>query len=148
MKVEIKLLDKRLTGLDYATPGAAGVDLRACIDEMTWVAPGQTKLIPLGFSMALPEGAAALLLPRSGLGHKSGIVLGNLVGLVDFDFRGQVMASVWNRNLNGMPFTINPMDRIAQMVIVPVFRADYAVVEELSDTVRGEGGFGHTGVAA
>ena len=148
MNVQIKLLDHRLTGLEYATVGAAGVDVRACIEKRIVLAPGKTELVPLGFAMALPSSIAAILLPRSGMGHKNGIVLGNLTGLVDEDYRGQVFASVWNRNQGGMPFIIEPMDRIAQMIIVPVVRACFEVVDELSETARGAGGFGSTGSGA
>lgn len=144
--VRIKVLDDRLDTLSYATEGSAGVDVRACVTEDTFVHPGETKLIPLGFAMALPSDCAALLLPRSGLGHKSGIVLGNLVGLIDHDYRGQVFASVWNRNSDGEAFRVSPMDRIAQMIIVPVKRPEYVVVEDLDETERGAGGFGHSGV--
>lgn len=146
MNVKIKLIDPRLKGLEYATPGAAGVDLRACIEEKIILAPGRVELVPLGFSMALPPNLAAMLLPRSGTGHKSGIVLGNLVGLIDEDYRGQLFASVWNRNQGGTPFVIEPMDRIAQMIIVPVVRAGFEVVEDLPETSRGAGGFGSTGI--
>lgn len=145
MILNIKIEDPRLRGLEYATPGAAGVDVRACVEDTTYIYPGETKLIPLGFSMALPPNMAAFLLPRSGLGNKHGIVLGNLVGLIDEDYRGTVMASVWNRNTGGMPFCIEPMDRIAQMVIVPVVRPTYFAVEDLDATERGAGGFGSTG---
>lgn len=147
MKLPIQILDQRL--LDgssmYATAGAAGADLRACIEAPIYLQPGETTLVPLGFAMALPPGTAAMLLPRSGLGAKHGIVLGNLVGLIDEDYRGQVMASVWNRNTGGMPFTIQPMDRIAQMVVVPVLQATFELVDELPETERGAGGFGSTG---
>ncbi len=132
----------------YATEGAMGSDVFACITGEVWVHPGQTKLIPLGFSMELPKGLAAFLLPRSGLGHKSGIVLGNLVGLIDEDFRGEVYASVWNRNSEGEAFCIHPSDRLAQMVIVPAVQAEFNVVSSLGETNRGAGGFGHTGVKA
>lgn len=145
MQVQVNLLDSRITGLKYETEGAAGVDVRACIEKTIWIPPGKTELIPLGFSMSLPNGYAAMLLPRSGLGHKSGIVLGNLVGLLDEDYTGQVFASVWNRNQEGMPFVINPLDRIAQMVIIPVLRADFVTVPQLNKTGRGAGGFGSTG---
>lgn len=151
MIVDVQVLDDRLTGLSYATAataGAAGVDVYACVNEVELIPAGMTKLVPLGFAMALPENTAALLLPRSWLGHKSGIVLGNLVGLIDHDYRGQVFASVWNRNPIGSPaFQINPMDRIAQMIVVPVLRPEYRVVSELPTTERGDGGFGSTGTA-
>lgn len=146
MHVDIKLLDPRAEAPTYATSGAAGVDVRACIDKAVVLHPGKTELIPLGFSMAVPPGFTALLVPRSGLGHKSGVVLGNLVGLLDEDYRGGVAASVWNRKHDGMPFLISPGDRIAQMVIVPVLRPEYRVVKCLPSTARGAGGFGSTGV--
>jgi dUTP pyrophosphatase len=147
-KVELKILDKRL-GQEfplprYATDGAAGLDLIACLDEHLHVAPGDTHLVPTGMAihMADPE-LAAVLLPRSGLGHKHGIVLGNLVGLIDSDYQGQVFVSVWNRGRE--PFTIEPGDRIAQMVFVPVVHARFEIVEEFEASRRGAGGFGHTG---
>ena len=147
-KVELKILDKRLGNEiplpHYATDGAAGLDLRACLDEHLHIAPGETHLVPTGFAihMADPD-VAAVLLPRSGLGHKHGIVLGNLVGLIDSDYQGQVFVSVWNRGQEA--FTIEPGDRIAQMVFVPVLRADFHVVDEFEASTRGAGGFGHTG---
>ena len=147
-KVELKILDTRL-GADfplpaYATEGSAGLDLRACIDEHIHVAPGETHLIPTGFAMHIADtDLAAVLLPRSGLGHKHGIVLGNLVGLIDSDYQGQVFVSVWNRG-NG-PFTVEPGDRIAQMVFVPVVQAEFAVVTDFEASPRGGGGFGHSG---
>jgi dUTP pyrophosphatase len=147
-KVELKILDKRL-GQEfplprYATDGAAGLDLIACLDEHLHIAPGDTHLVPTGMAihMADPE-LAAVLLPRSGLGHKHGIVLGNLVGLIDSDYQGQVFVSVWNRGRE--PFTIEPGDRIAQMVFVPVVHARFEIVEEFEASRRGAGGFGHTG---
>jgi dUTP pyrophosphatase len=147
-KVELKILDKRL-GKDfplprYATDGAAGLDLVACLDEHLHIAPGDTHLVPTGMAIHMADdGMAAVLLPRSGLGHKHGIVLGNLVGLIDSDYQGQVFVSVWNRGRE--PFTIEPGDRIAQMVFVPVLRADFEVVDEFEASRRGAGGFGHTG---
>jgi dUTP pyrophosphatase len=147
-KVELKILDKRL-GKDfplprYATDGAAGLDLVACLDEHLHIAPGDTHLVPTGMAVHMADdGMAAVLLPRSGLGHKHGIVLGNLVGLIDSDYQGQVFVSVWNRGRE--PFTIEPGDRIAQMVFVPVLRADFEVVDEFEASRRGAGGFGHTG---
>jgi deoxyuridine 5'-triphosphate nucleotidohydrolase len=147
-KVELKILDKRL-GAEfplptYATGGSAGLDLRACLDEHLHVAPGETHLIPTGFAIHIGEsGLAAVLLPRSGLGHKHGIVLGNLVGLIDSDYQGQVFVSVWNRSDD--PFTVEPGDRIAQMVFVPVVQADFHVVEDFEQSQRGAGGFGHSG---
>lgn len=129
-----------------ATSGAAGFDVRACSNDDHVIFPGETALIPLGFSLELDHGFAAYLLPRSGLGHKSGIVLGNLVGLIDEDYKGQVFASVWNRNNEpGAPFFITPGERIAQMVIAPVWMGEFSEIEELSETERGAGGFGSTG---
>lgn len=142
------LIQKLRDGVDipqYETAGAAGCDVRAWVKEPVFVHPGETKFIPLGFAMALPENMAALLLPRSGLGTKSGIVLGNLVGLIDSDYRGEVAVAVWNRNTEGMPFKIGRGDRIAQMVIVPVLRAECVEVDSLECTERGAGGFGSTG---
>ncbi len=147
-KVELKILDRRL-GTDfplpaYATDGSAGLDLRACVDEHVHVAPGETHLIPTGFAMHIADAhLAAVLLPRSGLGHKHGIVLGNLVGLIDSDYQGQVFVSIWNRG--NEPFTVEPGDRIAQMVFVPVVQAEFAVVDEFEESARGAGGFGHSG---
>ena len=129
-----------------ATLGAAGFDVRACIDDAQAILPGEAALIPLGFSLELDRGFAAYLLPRSGLGHKSGIVLGNLVGLIDQDYKGQVFASIWNRNAEpGSSFLISPGERIAQMVIAPVWMGEFSEIEELSETERGAGGFGSTG---
>lgn len=146
--VRIKILDTRI-GSDYplphyATDGSAGVDLRACLDGTLSVAPAETHLVPSGIAvhMADPE-LAAVILPRSGLGHKKGIVLGNLVGLIDSDYQGQVMISVWNRG--GETVVIEPGDRIAQMVFVPVKRVAFEVVEDFEASARGGGGFGHTG---
>jgi len=145
-KVDIKILDSRLKQHlpAYATPGSAGLDLRACIEHVMTLAPGQTELIPTGIAMhiANPEWAG-LVLPRSGLGHKHGIVLGNLVGLIDSDYQGQLFVSCWNRSHT--PFLLNPLERIAQLVIVPVQRVDFNVVEEFVESDRGEGGFGSTG---
>ncbi len=147
-KIEVKILDKRI-GTDfslprYATTGSAGMDLCACIDEHLHIAPGETHLIPTGIAIHIAEPTlAAVLLPRSGLGHKHGIVLGNLVGLIDSDYQGQVFVSVWNRG--GEPFTIQPGERIAQMVFVPVVQAEFTVVEEFDASHRGAGGFGHSG---
>jgi len=147
-KVELKILDRRL-GTEfplpaYATDGSAGLDLRACVDEHIHVAPGETHLIPTGFAMHIADShLAAVLLPRSGLGHKHGIVLGNLVGLIDSDYQGQVFVSVWNRG--NEPFTVEPGDRIAQMVFVPVVQAEFSVVDEFEASNRGAGGFGHSG---
>jgi dUTP pyrophosphatase len=128
----------------YATPGSAGLDLRACLDAPVTLAPGQTELIPTGLAIHLDDsGLAAVLLPRSGLGHKHGIVLGNLVGLIDSDYQGQVMVSCWNRG--NAPFTIAPGERIAQMVVVPVVQVDLEVVGEFTESHRGAGGFGSSG---
>ncbi len=147
-RVRLKVLDPRLGGEwplpDYATEGAAGMDLRACIDAPLTVRPGETVLIPTGFAMHIgDESLAAVILPRSGLGHRHGIVLGNLVGLIDSDYQGQVYVSCWNRS--GESFTIEPGERIAQMVFVPVVRAAFEVVERFEETARGAGGFGHSG---
>jgi dUTP pyrophosphatase len=144
--IDIKIIDSRLKEMHpaYATAGAAGLDLRACIDEPKKLAPGEVLLIGTGFALHLNNpGLAAMLLPRSSMGHKHGIVLGNLVGLIDSDYQGQVMVSCWNRGAT--EFTINPMERIAQMVIVPVVQAVFNVVDEFNVTDRGEGGFGSTG---
>ncbi|MEJ2515725.1 MAG: dUTP diphosphatase [Gammaproteobacteria bacterium] len=146
--VKLKILDPRLGDEfplpEYATEGAAGLDLRACLQEPLELAPGRTELLPTGLAIHLDDrGLAAVLLPRSGLGHKHGIVLGNLVGLIDSDYQGQVYVSAWNRGSE--PFTIQPGERIAQMVIVPVVRARFEVVEDFEATRRGAGGFGHSG---
>jgi len=146
--LDLKILDPRLREAmpRYATAGAAGLDLRACIDKPLVLAPGAAELVPSGIAIHLADpGLAALVLPRSGLGHKHGIVLGNLVGLIDSDYQGQVMVSVWNRS--GVPFTINPLDRIAQLVVVPVVQTRLNVVEEFTESGRGAGGFGSTGKA-
>ncbi len=128
----------------YATSGSAGLDLRACIDEPMEIMPGETKLIPTGLAIHIADpGYAALILPRSGLGHKHGIVLGNLVGLIDSDYQGQLMVSTWNRGTDA--FTLNPMERLAQLVIVPVLPGGFNVVEEFEESDRGAGGFGSTG---
>jgi dUTP pyrophosphatase len=128
----------------YATVGSAGLDLRACIEEVMTLQPGETQLIPTGMAIYLADPAyAALILPRSGLGHKHGIVLGNLVGLIDSDYQGQLMVSCWNRG--SVTFTLNPMERIAQLVIVPVMQASFSVVDEFVASERGVGGFGSTG---
>ena len=147
-RIQIKILDRQLGTRfplpAYATTGAAGLDVRACIDEPMGVLPGQALLIPTGMAIHIEDpGLAAVLLPRSGLGHKHGIVLGNLVGLIDSDYQGQVFVSCWNRG--GESFTIEPGERIAQMVFVPVVRADLEVVESFAESARGEGGFGHSG---
>lgn len=128
----------------YATPGSAGLDLRACIDTACVLEPGKTELIPTGMAIHIADPAyAALILPRSGLGHKHGIVLGNLVGLIDSDYQGQLFVSCWNRGQTS--FTINPMERIAQLIIVPVARVDFNVVKSFDESARGSGGFGSTG---
>ena len=147
MKIDIRILDGRLRVQmpAYATPGSAGLDLRACIDAPLTLAPGAWQLVPTGMAMHLADpGYAALILPRSGLGHKHGIVMGNLVGLIDSDYQGQLMVSAWNRSAT--PFTIEPMERIAQMVIVPVVQATFNVVEAFAASERGEGGYGSTGL--
>ena len=147
-KIQLKILDSRL-GKEfplphYATDGSAGLDIRACVDEALAMAPGETHLIPSGMAIHVEDpGLAAILLPRSGLGHKHGIVLGNLVGLIDSDYQGQVFVSCWNRG--DKPFTVEPGERIAQMVIVPVVHADFEIVEDFVASERGVGGFGHTG---
>jgi dUTP pyrophosphatase len=144
--LDVKVLDPRLRGSlpEYATAGAAGLDLRACVDSPLTLAPGATELIPSGIAIHLADpGLAAVVLPRSGLGHKHGIVLGNLVGLIDSDYQGQIMVSVWNRGSSA--FTIQPMDRIAQLVVVPVVQMKLNVVDEFAGSARGAGGFGSTG---
>jgi len=146
--LDIKILDPRLREVppQYSTAGAAGLDLRACIDKPLKLAPGVADLVPSGIAIHLADpGLAAMVLPRSGLGHKHGIVLGNLVGLIDSDYQGQVMVSLWNRS--EAAFTINPMDRIAQLVVVPVVQVELNVVEEFATSARGAGGFGSTGKA-
>jgi len=144
--VDVKILDKRLHEHPpaYATSGSAGIDLRACIDHDIIIQPGQTELIPSGIAIHLNDPhSAAMILPRSGLGHKHGIVLGNLVGLIDSDYQGQIFVSMWNRG--HQPFTLMPMERMAQMVIVPVLQVQFNIVEEFSQSERGSGGFGSTG---
>jgi len=144
--IDIRLLDSRLREAPpaYATAGSAGLDLRACLDAPVTLRPGETTLVPSGIAIHLADpGLAAIVLPRSGLGHKHGIVLGNLVGLIDSDYQGQVMVSVWNRGSE--PFTIEPMERIAQLVVVPVVQARFNIVDEFTASERGEGGFGSTG---
>jgi dUTP pyrophosphatase len=148
MKVDLKILDPRMADLlpAYATPGSAGLDLRACLDAPLALAPGAWELVPTGIAIWLRDpGYAALILPRSGLGHKHGIVLGNLVGLIDSDYQGPLMVSCWNRSAT--PFTLDPMERLAQLVIVPVSQAQFNVVEEFPPTSRGSGGYGSTGKA-
>jgi dUTP pyrophosphatase len=146
--VQIKAIDPRLGTEfplpEYVTAGSAGMDLRACLDQTIVVAPGETKLIPTGFAMHMEEsGLTAVILPRSGLGHKHGIVLGNLVGLIDSDYQGQVFVSCWNRS--DRDFSIEPGARIAQLVFLPVVKAAWELVEDFTDSDRGAGGFGHTG---
>lgn len=146
LKIDVKILDPRLQSAlpDYATPGSAGLDLRACIEQPQTLIPGKTTLIPTGMAIHLADPRyAALILPRSGLGHKHGIVLGNLVGLIDSDYQGQLMVSCWNRGQES--FTLNPMERIAQLVIVPVVQASFNIVDDFVSSERGEGGFGSTG---
>jgi dUTP pyrophosphatase len=145
-RLDVKILDPRIRENmpAYGSPGAAGLDLRACIDAPLTLEPGDSKLVPSGIAIHLGDpGYAALVLPRSGLGAKSGIVLGNLVGLIDSDYQGQVFVSVWNRSKAA--FTIQPMDRIAQMIIVPVQQVEWNVVEDFEVSSRGAGGFGSTG---
>jgi len=147
--IELKILDPRLGDSiplpHYATDGSAGLDMRACIDEPITVEPGATELIPTGLAIHIGDpGVAAVLLPRSGLGHKHGIVLGNGTGLIDADYQGPLLISVWNRGREA--FTIEPGDRIAQLVVVPIARVSLQVVDTFTDSVRGTGGFGHTGV--
>jgi len=144
--IDFKILDARLKEYppSYATAGSAGLDLRACIEHAIELKPGQTELVPSGMAIHLDDpGLAAIVLPRSGLGHKHGIVLGNLVGLIDSDYQGQVLVSIWNRG--STPFTLNPMERIAQLVIVPVLQVGFNLVEEFTQSARGAGGFGSTG---
>ena len=146
MKIEVKILDARMRDKlpQYATPGAAGLDLRACIDEAITLNPGETQLIATGLSIYIRDpGYAALILPRSGLGHKHGIVLGNLVGLIDSDYQGPLMVSCWNRSQTA--FVLAPMERLAQLIIVPVMQAEFQVVDDFSASTRGEAGFGSTG---
>jgi len=144
--LDVKILDPRLRDAlpQYSTAGAAGLDLRACVEKPLELAPGAAELVPSGIAIHLADpGLAAVVLPRSGLGHKHGIVLGNLVGLIDSDYQGEVMVSVWNRSKQA--FTINPLDRIAQLVVVPVVQVKLNVVEEFAASRRGAGGFGSTG---
>jgi len=147
-KIELKILDSRI-GTDfplpqYATSGSAGMDLRACTDRRLSLEPGETKLIPTGIAIHIADPTiAATILPRSGLGHKHGIVLGNLIGLIDSDYQGQIFISCWNRGTTA--FEINPGDRMAQLVFLPVIQAEFNLVEEFGESERGEGGFGHSG---
>ncbi|MGG1944672.1 dUTP diphosphatase [Trinickia sp. NRRL B-1857] len=146
MKLDLKILDARMRDYlpAYATPGSAGLDLRACLDHALTLEPGQTALVPTGLAIHVGDpGHAALILPRSGLGHKHGIVLGNLVGLIDSDYQGELMVSTWNRGQTN--FTLNPMERLAQLVIVPVVQAQFNIVDEFAASERGTGGFGSTG---
>ena len=147
-KIQLKILDNRLGSEfplpHYATDGAAGMDMRACLDAPLVIAPGETRLIPTGLAIHIQEpGLAAMLLPRSGLGHKHGIVLGNLVGLIDSDYQGELMVSCWNRG--STVFRIEPGERIAQLIVVPVVPFEFEVVDGFVETDRGAGGFGHTG---
>ena len=144
--IDVKILDARLRDQlpQYATAGSAGLDLRACIDKPITLAPGQTELVPTGIAIHLADpGLAAVVLPRSGLGHKHGIVLGNLVGLIDSDYQGQLFVSTWNRG--NTPFVLNPMERLAQLVVIPVAQVAFNVVDEFGASDRGAGGFGSTG---
>ena len=146
MKLDIKILDTRMRDYlpAYATTGSAGLDLRACLDEAITLEPGQTVLVPTGLAIHIEDpGYAAVILPRSGLGHKHGVVLGNLVGLIDSDYQGQLMISTWNRGATA--FTLNPLERLAQMVIVPVVQATFNIVDDFAQSERGAGGFGSTG---
>jgi dUTP pyrophosphatase len=148
MNIDVKILDPRMADQmpAYATPGSAGLDLRACLSEPLTLLPNAWQLVPTGIAIWLKDpGYAALILPRSGLGHKHGIVLGNLVGLIDSDYQGQLMVSAWNRS--DIAFTIEPMERIAQLMIVPVLQAQFKVVTEFPASQRGEGGYGSTGKA-
>jgi len=147
-KLQVKILDSRIGKQfplpEYATPGSAGLDLRACLDEALTVAPGETHLIPTGMAIHIADPAlCAMILPRSGLGHKHGIVLGNLVGLIDSDYQGQLFVSVWNRG--DTTFTMEPGERMAQLVLVPVVQAQFDIVDEFGSSDRGEGGFGSSG---
>ena len=146
MKIDVRILDPRLHDSlpQYATAGSAGLDLRACITDPLVLNPGEAQLIPTGMAIHLDDaGFAALILPRSGLGHRHGIVLGNLVGLIDSDYQGQILVSCWNRGVE--PFTIAPLERIAQMVVVPVVQARLNIVDDFAASERGAGGFGSTG---
>ena len=147
-RIDVRLLDERLKTHPpaYATEGAAGLDLRACLPGPITLHPGETTLVPSGLAIHLSDpGLAAMVLPRSGLGHKHGIVLGNLVGLIDSDYQGEIMVSTWNRGKES--FTLNPLDRLAQLVVVPVMQVAFNVVEEFDASSRGDGGFGSTGKA-
>jgi len=147
-RVDLKILDSRLkdsnSAPQYATPGSAGLDLRACIEMAVKIHPGETMLVPTGMAIHLADpGLAAMILPRSGLGHKHGIVLGNLVGLIDSDYQGEIFVSTWNRGHE--TFTLNPLDRLAQLVVVPVVQVAFNLVEDFAASERGAGGFGSTG---
>lgn len=147
-KIDVKIIDARLLDLlpAHATPGSAGIDLRACVDAPLTIEPGQTALISTGMAIHLADpGLAAMILPRSGLGHKHGIVLGNLVGLIDSDYQGALMVSTWNRGSE--PFTIHPMDRLAQLIVVPIIQVELNIVDSFEQSQRGSGGFGHSGTA-
>ena len=144
--LDIKIIDPRIKDHlpEYSTPGSAGLDLRACVDTEMSIEPGQTVLVPTGFAINIEDSNyAAIILPRSGLGHKHGIVLGNLVGLIDSDYQGQIMVSVWNRGSE--TFQIEPMDRIAQLVVIPVVQVKFNLVDDFDESTRGSGGFGSTG---
>jgi dUTP pyrophosphatase len=146
--IELKILDSRIGDSiplpHYATDGSAGLDMRACIDEVLTVTPGQTVLVPTGLAIHIGDNKlAAVLLPRSGLGHKHGLVLGNLTGLIDSDYQGQIFISCWNRSATA--YEVQPGERIAQMVFVPVEQVRFEIVEEFGESIRGEGGFGHSG---
>lgn len=144
--IDLKILDPRMKDFlpAYGTPGSAGLDLRACLDAPLAIEPGQTVLVPTGLAIHIGDpGYAAMILPRSGLGHKNGIVLGNLVGLIDSDYQGQLMVSTWNRSATS--FVLQPMDRLAQLIVVPVLQVGFNVVEEFASSDRGAGGFGSTG---
>ena len=145
-KLEVKILDERMRAMlpHYATAGAAGLDLRACLDKELRLEPGDSRLVSSGIAIHVADpGYAAIILPRSGLGAKNGIVLGNLVGLIDSDYQGPLMVSVWNRGRE--PFTVQPMDRIAQLVVIPVVQVEFEVVQDFAASARGAGGFGSTG---
>ena len=145
-KLEVKILDERMRGMlpHYATAGAAGLDLRACLEKELRLEPGDSRLVSSGIAIHVGDpGYAAIILPRSGLGAKSGIVLGNLVGLIDSDYPGPLMVSLWNRGRE--PFTVQPMDRIAQLVVIPVAQVEFEVVQDFAASARGAGGFGSTG---
>jgi len=146
VKIDLKIFDERLREQlpMYATPGSAGLDLRACIDNVMTIEPGEASLIPTGIAIHLDDpGLAAMIIPRSGLGHKHGIVMGNLVGLIDSDYQGQIFVSCWNRGR--APFLLNPLERIAQLVVVPVVQVGFNVVNDFQETQRGANGFGSTG---